>query len=146
MKKVLFADDDLSLLTLYRDEFSEDGYEVALAANGKEAIEKFQKEKPDVVVMDIRMPVMDGITAMNILLGKNRQTPVILNSAYPQYQQNYMTWGAEAFLVKSSDLTELKGKVREVLRKRRIAEPERRDETAIPLGSAVGNKNLILSK
>ena len=119
MEKVLCVDDDLSLLRLYEDELVEEGYEVVLAKDGKEAIAKFEKENPQVVVMDIRMPVMDGIEALTNLLGKDRQVPVILNTAYPQYRENFMTWGAEAYVIKSSDLTELKQKIREVLDRRK---------------------------
>jgi CheY-like chemotaxis protein len=119
MEKVLCVDDDLSLLRLYEDELTEEGYDVVLAKDGKEALTKFEKENPQVVVMDIRMPVMDGIEALTNLLGKDRQIPVILNTAYPQYKENFMTWGAEAYVVKSSDLTELKQKIREVLDRRK---------------------------
>ena len=119
MEKVLCVDDDLSLLRLYQDELSEDGYKVILAKDGKEALKKFEKESPNVVVMDIRMPTMDGIETLTTMLGKDRQVPVILNTAYPQYRENFMTWGAEAYVIKSSDLTELKKKIREVLDKRR---------------------------
>ncbi|MBP1718375.1 MAG: response regulator with CheY-like receiver, AAA-type ATPase, and DNA-binding domain [Deltaproteobacteria bacterium] len=121
MEKVLCVDDDLSLLRLYEDELTEEGYKVVLAKDGKEAIAKFEKESPQVVVMDIRMPVMDGIEALTNLLGKDRQVPVILNTAYPQYRENFMTWGAEAYVIKSSDLTELKQKIREVLDRRKIS-------------------------
>ncbi|MDI6753706.1 MAG: response regulator [Thermodesulfobacteriota bacterium] len=118
MKKILCIDDDQSLLLLYQEELSEEGYKVVVAKDGKEALAKFEKEKPHVVVMDIRMPVMDGIETLNAMLGKNRQVPVILNTAYTQYRENFMTWGAEAYLIKSSDLTELKKKIREILDKR----------------------------
>ncbi len=91
MEKILCVDDDLSLLHLYGDELIEEGYEVILAKDGKEALAKFSKEKPHVVVMDIRMPVMDGIEALTAMLGKNRQAAVILNTAYPRYQQNFIT-------------------------------------------------------
>ncbi len=121
MERILCVDDDLNLLRLYYDELSEAGYEVILAKDGKEAISKFDKLKPAMVIMDIRMPGMDGIEALAWILGKDRQASVILNSAYPQYQANFMTWGAEAYLVKSSDLSELKQKVREVLDKRQAA-------------------------
>jgi len=119
MEKVLCVDDDLSLLRLYQDELSEEGYKVILAKDGKEALGKFEKEKPQVVVMDIRMPVMDGIETLTAMMGKDRQIPVILNTAYPQYRENFMTWGAEAYVIKSSDLTELKQKIREILDKRK---------------------------
>src|SRR4030042_5563629 len=108
MDKVLCVDDDLSLLRLYQDELSEEGYKVILAKDGKEAPSKLAKEKPQVVVLDIRMPVMDGIGTLTAMLGIDRQIPVILNTAYPQYRENFMTWGAEAYVIKSSDLTELK--------------------------------------
>ncbi len=122
MEKVLCVDDDLSLLRLYQDELTEEGYKVILAKDGKEALKKFEKESPQVVVMDIRMPVMDGIETLTSMLGKDRQIPVILNTAYPQYRENFMTWGAEAYVIKSSDLTELKQKIREVLDKRKKPE------------------------
>jgi DNA-binding response OmpR family regulator len=119
MEKVLCVDDDLSLLRLYQDELSEEGYKVILAKDGREALAKFEKENPQVVVMDIRMPVMDGIETLTAMMGKDRQIPVILNTAYPQYRDNFMTWGAEAYVIKSSDLTELKQKIREILDRRK---------------------------
>ncbi len=119
MKKILCVDDDLSLLHLYQEELSEAGYKVILAEDGKQAMEKFKEEKPQAVVMDIRMPMMDGIETLNAMLGYDRQIPIILNTAFPQYRENFMTWGAEAYVIKSSDLKELKQKIREVLEKRK---------------------------
>lgn len=118
MEKILCVDDDDGLLRLYQEELSEEGYKVILAKDGKQAMEKFREQKPQAVVMDIRMPLMDGIETLNAMLGKDRQIPIILNTGFPEYKQNYMTWGAEAFIVKSSDLSELKQKIREVLEKR----------------------------
>ena len=116
-KTVLFVDDDLTILHLYQDEFSEEGYEVLLAKNGKEALIKLKKESPDIVVMDICMPEKDGIETLNAMLRIDQRTPIILNTSYPQYRDDFMTWGAEAYVLKSSDLTELKQKVREILKK-----------------------------
>lgn len=121
MAKILCVDDDLSLLELYRLELSDEGHTVLLAKEGREAFSKFEKEKPDLVVMDIRMPVMDGIEALTSMMGKDRQIPVILNTAFSQYRENFMTWGAEAYVLKSSDFTELKQEIREVLDKRKSA-------------------------
>jgi CheY-like chemotaxis protein len=115
MTKILCVDDDPSILSLYQEELSAEGYSVSIARDGKEAVVQFTKENPHLVIMDIRMPQMGGIEALNTILGKNRQIPVILNTAYPQYKQNFMTWGADAYVVKSSDLTELKEKIREVI-------------------------------
>ena len=118
MKKILCVDDDLSLLCLYQEELSEEGYKVILARDGKQAMEKFEEEKPQAIIMDIRMPSMDGIELLNAVLGRDRQIPIILNTAFPEYKQNYLTWGAEEYLIKSSDFSELKRKIREVLEKR----------------------------
>ncbi len=125
MEKILCVDDEAAILQLYEEEFSEDGYEVILAANGREALIKYQSEHPQLVIMDLRLPGMDGIDLLNAILGKDRQALIIINTAYPQYRDNFMTWGAEAYLVKSSDLSELKQEVREVLGKRHAAKAPR---------------------
>jgi DNA-binding response OmpR family regulator len=119
--RLLFVDDDPSLLKLYQEELAEEGYKVIVARNGKEAVTRFSQEKPNLVILDIRMPEMDGITALNAILGKNRQVPIIFNTAYPQYRENFMTWGAEAYVVKSSDLSELKQTIRRVLERKKTA-------------------------
>ena len=116
---ILCVDDDLSLLDLYQLELSEEGYQVIVVKDGKEALRKFVEESPDLVVMDICMPAKDGIETLTAMLGKKRHMPVILNTAFPQYRENFMTWGAEAYILKSSDLTELKQKIREILEKGR---------------------------
>jgi DNA-binding response OmpR family regulator len=118
MQKILCVDDDESILQLYEEEFSEDGYEVVLTADGKEALMKYQTECPQLVILDIRMPGMDGIEVLTAILGKDRQASIVINTAFPQYRGNFMTWGAEAYLIKSSDLGELKQTVREVLDKK----------------------------
>ena len=128
MNKILCVDDEPALLRVYKDELSEEGYEVILAQDGKEALALLSKENPHVVILDIRMPQMDGLEALVALLGKNRTTPVILHTAYPDYKENLITWGAEAFVVKSDDLSELKQTIREILdRKKGMAEGSTKD-------------------
>ena len=117
MEKVLCVDDDLSLLRLYQEELTEEGYKVILAKDGKEALKKFEKESPNVVVMDIRMPVMDGMEALGRIVGKERKIPIILNTSYSGYQQDFMSWAADAYVTKSADLTELKKRIEELLEK-----------------------------
>ena len=117
MERILCVDDDSSLLSLYHDELSEEGYKVILARDGRGGLRIFAEESPDLVVIDIRMPVMDGIETLTAMLGKDRQIPVIINTAFSQCRENFMTWGADAYVLKSSDLTELKQKIREALAK-----------------------------
>ena len=115
MPKLLIAEDDENLRILYQNEFVEDGYEVILASDGKEVIKKAEEENPDVIIMDIRMPGMDGIEAMGEILAKNKKLSIILNTAYSIYKDNFLTWPADAYIVKSSDLTELKQTVKNVI-------------------------------
>ncbi len=110
-RKILFVEDDENILKLYQEEFTEEGYDVILAADGDEGLTKYRLERPDVVVLDLCMPKRDGIETLNTILGMNRQAKVIICSAYPQFRHNFMTWGAEAFLLKSADMVELKRKV-----------------------------------
>jgi DNA-binding response OmpR family regulator len=115
MSIVLIVDDDRNQRTLYSRELGEEGYEVLTAADGREALEVFALRSPDVVVLDVQMPNMDGIETLGRLLSADRRIPVILHTAYSSYKTNFMTWSADAYVVKSSDLTELKAKIREVL-------------------------------
>ena len=85
-EKNTFVEDEPSVLQLYQEELSEEGYEVILAKDGQRALIKFEEECPDLVIMDIRMQGIDGIHVMTALLGKNRGTQIILNSAYPIYR------------------------------------------------------------
>ena len=74
-----------------------------------------QAEPLDLVILDIRMPGMDGLEALPRILGLKEGLKVILNTAYSQYQDTFMSWAADAYIVKSADLTELKAKVKELL-------------------------------
>lgn len=115
MKKILVVEDDESQRILYHDEFSEAGYEVMLAANGREALKQLDRDKPDLIILDIVMPVMDGMEALGRIIRKHRDIPIILNTAYLSYRDDFMSWGADAYVLKSADLGELKEKVREFL-------------------------------
>ena len=115
MKKILVVDDEKNIRTLYKTEFETEGYIVDVAGDAKEALKMFEQQKYDLVILDIRMPGMDGIEALGKFLGRNNKLPVIINSAYDSYKDNFMSWAADAYVIKSSDLTELKSKVKESL-------------------------------
>jgi two-component system response regulator (stage 0 sporulation protein F) len=118
-KKILVVEDEEGLRLLYEEELKSEGYEVLTAGNGREAIEQLEKEKPDLIILDIVMPVMNGMEALGRIVGKDRKIPIILNSSYPGYRQDFMSWAADAYITKSIDLGELKDKVRELLEKGR---------------------------
>lgn len=115
-KKILVVDDEESIQFLYKEELEEEGFVVELANNGKEALEKLSLFKPDLITLDIKMPVMDGIEALKRIREVERQLPVILCSAYGEYKQDLTTWASDAYIVKCADLTDLKSTIRKLLR------------------------------
>jgi len=117
MATILVVEDDRNQRLLYKEELSAEGYDILLAADGKEAVTEAETHPIDLVVMDISMPNMDGIEALGRILGKNRKIPIILNTAYASYKDDFRTWSADAYVVKSSDLKELKTTIKSVLEK-----------------------------
>jgi len=115
MKTVLVADDEVSIRKLYQRELKLEGYNVVFASNAQEAVQKAREDTPDLVIMDIRMPGMDGIEAMGRILEENNEIPVVINTAYSSYKDSFMSWCADAYVTKSSDLTELKETVKRIL-------------------------------
>jgi len=115
MKTVLVVDDDDPIRKLIELELQDEGYKVLTASNAQDALKLVQAEPLDLVILDIRMPGMDGLEALPRILGLKEGLKVILNTAYSQYQESFMSWAADAYIIKSADLTELKAKVKELL-------------------------------
>ncbi len=111
-KKILVVDDEESIHLLYREELEEEGYEVISAMTGEEGLKLFQKEKPDLVILDINMPGMDGIEVLRQMKQMKPDVPVILSSAYPEYKQDLASWASDDYIVKSFNLDELKNSVK----------------------------------
>jgi CheY-like chemotaxis protein len=117
-EKVLIVDDEENVRFLYEQELIDEGYQTILARDGKECLEKVATEDPDVVLLDIRMPRMDGLEAIGKIIELNKDIPIIINSAYSTYKDDFMSWAADAYVVKSYDLDTLKSTIREVLAKK----------------------------
>ncbi len=114
--KVLIVDDDLHIQRLYKEELIEEGYEVVVATNGAEAMEMFEKENPDLVTLDIRLPDVDGIQLLRQMKEKRPKLPIIMSTAY-DYRDDFSVWASEAYIVKSADLDELKSMIKKLLSK-----------------------------
>ncbi len=114
MKTILLVEDDRQCGLLYEEELSESGYRVLRAMDGPQALQLMQ-QKPDLVVLDINLPGMNGLEVMGKLLAEDPRLPVILNSAYGAYQDDFLSWAANAYVIKSSDLSELKSQISEAL-------------------------------
>ena len=115
MPRLLIVEDEDSHRELYAEELEEEGYEIIRAENGSVAVELAKKNSFDLIIMDIRMPEMDGIEALGKVISMNKKIPVIIYTAYSNYKSNFMTWTADAYLTKSSNLDELKDKIKELL-------------------------------
>lgn len=115
---VLLVEDDQNQRDLYEEELKEEGYHVVTAGDGRTALQAVQEHSPDLVIMDINMPVMDGLDALSKMMEHDSHIPVIINSAYASYKDSFTSWSADAYVVKSSDLSELKQTVKRLLSSR----------------------------
>jgi len=118
MTTILVVEDDKNQRLLYEQELKLEGYGIVTASDGKEALEKVQEQLPDIIIMDINIPKMDGIETMGRILSKNKEIPIIINTAYSNYKDYFMSWAADAYIVKSSNLSDLKNAVKDVLVKK----------------------------
>jgi CheY-like chemotaxis protein len=119
MRRILVVDDEEAIRLLYKEELTDAGYEVELAADGMEALRKMEQVRPDLMTIDLRMPGMDGIELLGRVRAVHRDLPIIICTAYGDFRSDFGTWSSDAFLTKSSDLQELKSKIGELLASKR---------------------------
>jgi two-component system, response regulator, stage 0 sporulation protein F len=117
-QKILVIEDVDCLRLLYRLDLETEGYAVVTAAEAFEGLRLFDEESPDLVVLDIRMPGMDGLEAMGRILARNPDIPVVLNSSYSSYKDSFLSWAADAYVIKSADTGELRSRIRDLLQAR----------------------------
>jgi CheY-like chemotaxis protein len=110
-KRILIADDDPVILRLIQVNLELEGYEVLTANNGQEAVDAASVEHPDLVILDIMMPRLDGYQACELLKSKDetKDIPVIFLSAKAQQGdiEKGQSFGVAAYLTKPFDPTEL---------------------------------------
>ncbi len=115
MKKILLVDDDESIQLLYHEELEEQGFQVLSALNGEEGLKKFKEDRPDLVILDIQMPGMNGIEVLRQMKMENATVPIILSSAYHEYKQDLGAWASDEYIVKSADIEDLLKAVRKFI-------------------------------
>src|SRR4030042_6101509 len=107
--KILIAEDDIHYQELLKREFENEGHEVIISSHGENALELFDNELPDLVILDQILPDMDGIRLLRTMKDKNRKIPVILNfEPKSKYVDDSVVWASEAYVEKSEDLSWLK--------------------------------------
>ena len=115
MARILIVEDEEAQRLLYETEISEMGHEVILASDGEMAVEKVRSESPDLLILDLMMPKVHGLDALRKALSLNPNLPVIIHTAYSHFKDNHLSWAAEAYVVKSADLGELRSAIKRTL-------------------------------
>ncbi len=104
---ILLVDDDPAQREMYKIRLERKGYRVRMAGSADDAVHALRQERPHVIVLDIAMPERDGLSALQEFLDMEPTLPVIIHTAYPAYADNFLAWAADAYVVKTSDLTNL---------------------------------------
>ncbi len=118
MTKILVVDDESSIRLLYSQELTDEGYDVVTAASAAEAVGKLQETDFDLVVLDIKLKNESGLDLLQKIVKERHDMPVILCTAFSCYKDDFSAWLADGYVVKSSDLQELKEEIRRVLSKK----------------------------
>ncbi|MHA6308251.1 acetoacetate metabolism transcriptional regulator AtoC [Hafnia paralvei] len=108
--RILIVDDEKNVLRMLNTVFSQEGNQVFCADNGQDALIIFEQERPDIVLMDIRMPTMNGLEALQRMREKWLDTPIILMTAYAAVETavEALRLGAFDYVIKPFELDELK--------------------------------------
>lgn len=118
MSKLLVVDDESSIRLLYSHELADEGYDVTTAATALEAVEKLQKDDFDLILLDIKLKNESGLDLLQKIVKERHNIPVILCTAFSCYKDDFSAWLADGYVVKSSDLQELKDEIKRVLNKK----------------------------
>jgi two-component system response regulator (stage 0 sporulation protein F) len=118
MAKILVVDDEEHIRLLYSEELSEAGYEVITADSGLGLMERIEEEKPELVILDIKMVDYNGLDLLQDIRNRFYDLPVILSTAYDTFKEDMKSIAADFYVVKSFDLTELKKKIAQALETR----------------------------
>jgi DNA-binding response OmpR family regulator len=116
MKKILLVEDEKPLCLLYEEELGAEGYAVKSVHDADSALEALKSGTFDLIITDIRMPGKDGVELISRIMGMRKDVPLIINTAYQSYKEDFMTWAADAYVVKSSSLDELKARIRDLIK------------------------------
>ncbi len=122
MAKILVVDDEEHIRMLYSEELQDVGYEVITAESGYKLLELIEQEKPDLVILDIKLVDYNGLDLLQDIRAKFYDLPVILSTAYDTFKEDTKSLAADYYVVKSFDLTELKKKIAMALEAREESE------------------------
>jgi DNA-binding response OmpR family regulator len=116
MAMILLIENEPALQILYTVELQSMGHDVRCLSDGRTAFAQMGLLRPHLIIMDIVMPQGDGLELLNRLTAHHYNIPVIIHSSHPSYQNDLIVLAAEAFVLKSSDLTAFKTTIDKVLK------------------------------
>ena len=134
--KILVVDDEALLVKGIRFNLQNEGYEVITGSNGLEAIKQVQEQQPDLVVLDVMMPEMDGLTACS-KIREFSNVPIIMLTAKTDDMDKLIGFdhGVDDYLTKPFNILELKARIRALLRRSRTAALQEQPSNTLTIGS-----------
>lgn len=124
-KKILVVDDEQQLALAVKIRLQSHGYQVVTANNGQTALEMAEKERPDLVILDVLMPVMDGYSTLrefNTRFGRGK-LPVIMLTARDRMKDLFELEGVEDYVIKPFDHEDLLVRIERILKRRSVPSP-----------------------
>ncbi|MDI6917883.1 MAG: response regulator [Thermoplasmatales archaeon] len=108
-ENILVVDDDAGVQKMFKDVLESYDYRVVQATSGEEALEKYRESKPDIVIMDILMPGMDGVKTTKKLLNQDKNAKIVVVTAVgkPGLEKSCIKAGAKAFIKKPFKIDQL---------------------------------------
>ena len=105
-KRILVVDDEVDFLEILKKRLESEGYEVVTASDGKQAIEKVKKVRPDAVLLDIMMPEINGIDVLTMIREEDKELPVFMVTAFSNEERLKLAnkLNASGYIIKTSDL------------------------------------------
>jgi DNA-binding response OmpR family regulator len=118
MNKILVVDDEQNVRFVFKEVLTEEGYDVFEAESLEDTFDILNRELIDLVLLDIKLRSESGLEILKRIAKEFPDTPVLLCSAYISFQNDYASWLADGYTVKSSDPQELLEEVDKVLKMR----------------------------
>jgi len=137
-KTVLIVDDEKNIVDILSFNLKKEGFEIASAYDGKAALEQYSRTRPDLILLDVMLPILDGFEVCRRIRANDRKTPIIMLTAREEETDKVLglDLGADDYITKPFSIRELQARVRANIR--------RTDAGAEATGEAAGHVGLVI--